>query len=57
MKNAHVTVFYRTAHTCNSWLMTMALPEETEKALDLIRKVFWKRRPRAVRIDQIDIVW
>jgi hypothetical protein len=57
MKSASVTVHYRTAHTCNTWLATMWLPEDVDEALEAVRKEFARVRRRSVRIDQISICW
>jgi 1,2-phenylacetyl-CoA epoxidase PaaB subunit len=49
------TVYYRTQTNCNTFLVDVQASNE-EEAFQLVRDVFKRKRPRAVRIDCIDLV-
>lgn len=51
----HATVYYRTHMSCNAWMVDVAA-DSFDSALVAVKKLFAKRRPRALRIDSISIV-
>lgn len=55
MKNYLATVYYRTTKSCNTWMVDVQCNNE-EAAVHEIRRLFAKARPKAIKIDQIDIV-
>lgn len=51
----HVTVYYRTATTCSTWMGNVTATDH-DAALTQARLLFAKRRPRAIRIDRVEII-
>lgn len=51
----HATIYYRTATTCNTWMCAIQAPDH-RAALDEARRLFARRRPRALRIDCMDCI-
>lgn len=55
MKKYLATVYYRTKTTCNTIMFDVKC-DNHEVAVVEVRKKFSKQRPKAIKIDQIDIV-
>ena len=51
----HVTVYYRTATTCSTWRASLAAADH-DAAMAAARLLFAKRRPRAVRVDRVEVI-
>jgi hypothetical protein len=50
----HATVYYRTQTNCNTWMGTIEAAD-MDAALTETERFFRRRRPRAVRIDCIEV--
>ena len=55
MRQAYVSVFYRTLTTCNVWTACMMLPESMDASRPLIMARFKRERRAAQRVDQVAI--
>lgn len=55
MKTYLATVYYRTQTTCNTWMIDVQCNND-EAAFYEVRRLFKKARPRALKIDQIDLI-
>lgn len=50
----YATVYYRTVSNCNTWMVNILAINHSD-ALDKTKLLFSKRRPKAVKIDRIEI--
>jgi len=50
----HATVYYRTQSNCNTWMGDVEAANHDD-ALLKARSLFGKRRPRAIRVDCVEV--